>query len=166
MSNGERDKLGEKLHDVEAARENEWARKRDQELLEKLREAAHDNEAARRRDQASLEKLHNQPASVAICPECQEELVANTDASVGGWSARNNTEPGSGGVPSSRSWISSPTRRSSSDVSFEAAYRRRALAPRSSFDQPSAYHRPWCRLSRARDTIRPRPIVDLQANLI
>jgi hypothetical protein len=49
---GEKDKLGEKLHDVEAARENEWARKRDQELLEKLREAAHDNEAARRRDQA------------------------------------------------------------------------------------------------------------------
>ncbi|HEY1849898.1 MAG TPA: hypothetical protein VGG60_02655 [Candidatus Binataceae bacterium] len=84
MSNGERDKLGEKLHDVEAARENEWARKRDQELLEKLREAAHDNEAARRRDQASIEKLHNQPASIAICPECQEELVANTDASVGG----------------------------------------------------------------------------------
>jgi uncharacterized protein with PIN domain len=81
---GEKDKLGEKLHDVEAARENEWARKRDQELLEKLREAAHDNEAARRRDQASIEKLHNQPAALAICPECQEELVPNTDEGVGG----------------------------------------------------------------------------------
>ena len=81
---GEKDKLGEKLHDVEAARENEWARKRDQELLEKLRQAAHENESARRRDQESIEKLHNQPTAVAICPECQEELVPNPDLQVGG----------------------------------------------------------------------------------
>lgn len=79
MSNGEKDKLGEKLHDVEAARENEWARKRDQELLEKMRDAAHDNEAARSRSQASIEKLH-----AAVCPECKQELVPNTDRSVGG----------------------------------------------------------------------------------
>jgi hypothetical protein len=84
MSNGEKDKLGDKLHDVEAARENEWARKRDQELLEKMREAAHDNEAARRRDQVSIETLHNQPAAVAICPECKQELVPNPDQRVGG----------------------------------------------------------------------------------
>src|ERR1700733_14915638 len=82
MSNGERDKLGEKLHDVEAARENEWAHKRDQELLEKMREAAHDNEAARRRDQASIEQLQNQPA--AVCPECKQVLVANPDQHIGG----------------------------------------------------------------------------------
>jgi hypothetical protein len=84
MSNGEKDKLGEKLHDVEAARENEWARKRDQELLEKMREAAHDNETARRRDQASIEELHNQPPAVAICPECKQALMPNPDQRVGG----------------------------------------------------------------------------------
>ncbi|MHB8381124.1 MAG: TFIIB-type zinc ribbon-containing protein [Candidatus Binataceae bacterium] len=33
----EKDRLGDKFRDVEAARESEWARKRDQELLEKLR---------------------------------------------------------------------------------------------------------------------------------
>ena len=78
MSDGEKDKLGEKLHDVEAARENEWARKRDQELLEKLREAAHSKEAALKPDQASKQL---QPAS---CPECKQQLVPNTDQRVGG----------------------------------------------------------------------------------
>jgi hypothetical protein len=33
----EKDRLGDKFRDVEAARESEWARKHDQELLEKLR---------------------------------------------------------------------------------------------------------------------------------
>jgi predicted Zn-ribbon and HTH transcriptional regulator len=73
MSNGEKDKLGEKLHDIEAARENEWARKRDQELLEKMRHAKHDGEAA-----------HSQEQQPAICPECKHELVPNPDQHVGG----------------------------------------------------------------------------------
>ena len=64
MSSSEKDKLGEKLHDVEAARENEWAHKRDQELLEKLR--------------------HKATTPSATCPECQLELIPNTDANVGG----------------------------------------------------------------------------------
>ena len=34
----EKDRLGDKLHDVEAARENQWARQHDEELLEKMRE--------------------------------------------------------------------------------------------------------------------------------
>ena len=84
MSNGEKDKLGDKLHDVEAARENEWARKRDQELLEKMREAAHDNETARGRTPASTEELHKQPPAVAICPECKQALMPNPDQRVGG----------------------------------------------------------------------------------
>ena len=33
----EKDRLGSKLHDVEKARENQWARQRDVELLEKMR---------------------------------------------------------------------------------------------------------------------------------
>lgn len=64
MSSGEKDKLGDKLHDVEAARENEWAHKSDQELLEKLR--------------------HKTTAPSAICPECRQELVPNTDLNIGG----------------------------------------------------------------------------------
>jgi hypothetical protein len=83
MSDGEKDKLGEKHHDVEAARENEWAHKRDQELLEKMRrEAAHADESARRHDETLRERLHNQPA--AVCPECKQELVPNPDQRVGG----------------------------------------------------------------------------------
>jgi hypothetical protein len=79
MSNGEKDKLGEKLHDVEAARENEWARKRDQELIEKLRHAKHHSEAAHANDES-----HPQPAAFGSCPECKQELVPNTDQRIGG----------------------------------------------------------------------------------
>jgi hypothetical protein len=84
MSNGDRDKLGEKLHDVEAARENEWARKRDHELLEKMRrQAGFTEQTARRHDEVASEQLPNQ-STVAVCPECREELVPNTDQGVGG----------------------------------------------------------------------------------
>jgi hypothetical protein len=34
---GEKDTLGDKLHDLESARENQWAAQRDRELPEKLR---------------------------------------------------------------------------------------------------------------------------------
>jgi hypothetical protein len=73
MSNGEKDKLGDKLHDVEAARENEWAHKRDQELIEKMRRAKTAGQAEQ-----------NMPAKAAVCPECSEELVANPDHTGGG----------------------------------------------------------------------------------
>jgi hypothetical protein len=63
MSHGEKDKLGDKLHDVEAARENEWARKRDEELLAKLRDKG--------------------TKSVA-CPECGTELAPEADSTLGG----------------------------------------------------------------------------------
>ncbi len=34
----EKDRLGQRLHDVEVAREDQWARSRDAELLERVRE--------------------------------------------------------------------------------------------------------------------------------
>jgi Transcription factor zinc-finger len=34
----ERDRLGDKIKDIEAAREDQWARQRDAELIEKLRQ--------------------------------------------------------------------------------------------------------------------------------
>jgi ribosomal protein L37AE/L43A len=50
----EKDRLGDKFRDVEAARESEWARKRDQELLEKMRARA---------------------TAVLKCPKCQSPLA-------------------------------------------------------------------------------------------
>ena len=38
MVGDNKDRLGDKLHDVEAAREDQWARKRDDDLIEKMRE--------------------------------------------------------------------------------------------------------------------------------
>ena len=57
----EKDRLGDKLHDVEAAREEQWARQRDAELLEKLR----------------------QKQSAAIhCPRCGKVLAAKKQGAV------------------------------------------------------------------------------------
>ena len=53
MAADNKDRLGGKLHDVEAARENQWARQRDEELIERMRE--------RLRHHA--------------CPECKDFLV-------------------------------------------------------------------------------------------
>jgi hypothetical protein len=54
MSN-EKDRFGEKIHDLEKAREDQWAREQDRLLLEKMRG---------RQNQA----LH--------CPRCEAELLA------------------------------------------------------------------------------------------
>ena len=56
----EKDRLGSKLHDVEKAREDQWARQRDEELLQKMRE-----------------RLHNH-----ACPHCKQFLVARTENGV------------------------------------------------------------------------------------
>ena len=49
----EKDRLGEKLHDVEAAREDQWAKQRDAELLKQMKE-----------------KL----AASMSCPKCKKKL--------------------------------------------------------------------------------------------
>jgi hypothetical protein len=68
----EKDRYGDKLHDVERAREEQWAHQRDEELLEKLRKKG----------------------EAALCPQCRKPLVAETRAGVammacadkhGGW---------------------------------------------------------------------------------
>ena len=50
----ERDRFGDKLHDVEKAREDQWAREQDRRLIEKLR-------------QRQAADLH--------CPQCNAKLV-------------------------------------------------------------------------------------------
>ncbi len=62
MSDQEKDRLGDKLHDVEAAREDQWAHQRDQELLEKMRK-----------------KLG--PGAALQCPRCKRPLEARVLAS-------------------------------------------------------------------------------------
>jgi uncharacterized protein YbaR (Trm112 family) len=57
MTEDHKDRLGNKLHDAEKAREDQWARQRDEELLEKMRE-----------------RLHNH-----ACPQCKQFLVAKTE---------------------------------------------------------------------------------------
>lgn len=56
----EKDRLGNKLHDVEKAREDQWARQRDAELVEKMRKRL----------------------SQTACPNCKQFLVATTEAGV------------------------------------------------------------------------------------
>ena len=56
----QKDRLGDKLHDVEHAREEQWAHQRDQYLLEKLRKKG----------------------EAALCPQCSKPLVAETRSGV------------------------------------------------------------------------------------
>jgi len=60
MTADNKDRLGSKLHDVEAAREDQWARQRDAKLLEKMRERL----------------------SKTACPHCKQFLEAKTESGV------------------------------------------------------------------------------------
>jgi Zn-finger nucleic acid-binding protein len=55
----EKDRFGQKIHDLEKAREDQWARDEDQKLIEKLR--------------------HRQPAELH-CPQCNDKLVPHAEA--------------------------------------------------------------------------------------
>jgi hypothetical protein len=61
MPDSEKDRLGEKLEDAGAAREDQWAHKRDQELLAKMRV----------KGRAEL-----------LCPKCKKALVAKNEHNV------------------------------------------------------------------------------------
>lgn len=54
----ERDRLGDKFRDVEKAREDQWAREQDRQLMEKMR-------------QRQKVELH--------CPQCNQKLVPHAD---------------------------------------------------------------------------------------
>ena len=56
----EKDRLGDKFKDVEAARENQWAREQDAKLLEKMRQ-----------------RLHSM-----VCPHCGQTLVEKTEGGI------------------------------------------------------------------------------------
>ena len=60
MADDNKNRLGDKLHDVEKAREDQWARQRDEELVENMRKRLHKH----------------------ACPECKQFLVAKTENGV------------------------------------------------------------------------------------
>ncbi|MGH7812877.1 MAG: hypothetical protein ACREQI_02595 [Candidatus Binataceae bacterium] len=57
MSNENKDRFGQKMQDVEAAREDQWARQKDAELLAKMRERT----------------------GAMACPHCKKPLVAKSE---------------------------------------------------------------------------------------
>ncbi|HEX4210844.1 MAG TPA: hypothetical protein VHY56_10650 [Candidatus Binataceae bacterium] len=61
MTDGSRDRFGDKINDAEKAREDQWARQQDQELIEKMRHR-----------HAGLK-----------CPECGEPLNAEAPLHAG-----------------------------------------------------------------------------------
>jgi hypothetical protein len=60
MADDNKDRLGSKLHDVEKAREDQWARQRDADLIEKMRKRL----------------------SQTACPHCKVFLVEKTEHGV------------------------------------------------------------------------------------
>jgi hypothetical protein len=60
MAEDHKDRLGNKLHDVEKAREDQWARQSDEKLVEKMRKRL----------------------SQTACPECKQILIPKTEAGV------------------------------------------------------------------------------------
>jgi Zn-finger nucleic acid-binding protein len=65
----EKDRLGDKLYEAEMARENQWARQRDAEILERLR---------------------RKYAKAIKCPECGEKLDAQVAIGLGGMACRHH----------------------------------------------------------------------------
>ena len=62
----EKDRFGEKIRDIEKAREDQWAAQRDRELLENLRRKQVELKTAM---SAATESMG------ALCPRCHHQLV-------------------------------------------------------------------------------------------
>lgn len=69
----EKDRLGDKLHNLEKAREDQWAAQRDRELLDKLR-----------RKQTELKEAVKAATETigVLCPRCHRQLVKSEKAGV------------------------------------------------------------------------------------
>jgi hypothetical protein len=69
----EKDRFGNKIKDLEKAREDQWATQRDRELLENLR-----------RKQAELKTAMSAATETmgALCPHCHQQLLKGEKAGV------------------------------------------------------------------------------------
>ncbi len=63
----EKDRYGDKLHDVEKAREDQWAHDQDEKLIE---------------NQRKLMAEHKQAGAALKCPQCGKPLVASSRGGV------------------------------------------------------------------------------------
>jgi hypothetical protein len=76
----EKDVFHQKLHDAEKAREDQWARDRDQKLLEKLREHLAKREKSIEHDLKLVAELRSEMMpGIAPCPKCKQEMVERTE---------------------------------------------------------------------------------------
>ena len=71
MSNGEKDRLGDKLRDAEKAREDTFFAERDRELLQKLKAQTGAQDAKALRELTRMR-----------CPKCGERLTTRTQLDV------------------------------------------------------------------------------------
>jgi hypothetical protein len=65
MANSEKDRFGDKIHDLEKAREDQWAAAQDRELLEKIRKKGSEPHDAASEATRGVGLL---------CPRCQQPL--------------------------------------------------------------------------------------------
>jgi len=67
----EKDRLGDKLHEVEKAREDQWAAELDRRLLEKLRKKRKEPQAAA---ESAREVSETADSRSKLCPHCRKPL--------------------------------------------------------------------------------------------
>jgi len=67
----EKDRLGDKLRNLEKAREDQWAAQHDRELLEQLK-----------RKQSKAKEPVKAKSGGFVCPHCQQQLVKSEKAGV------------------------------------------------------------------------------------
>lgn len=63
----QKDRLGDKLHDVEKAREDQWAHEQDRKLIEKMRQQM---------------AQHKQAGATLACPQCGKTLAARAQGGI------------------------------------------------------------------------------------
>ena len=69
----DKDRFGDKLRDVERAREDQWAASHDKELIEKLR---------RQQDEMRQTATKAAEAMGMLCPKCQRPLASRSEAGI------------------------------------------------------------------------------------
>jgi hypothetical protein len=79
----EKDRFGDKLHDLEKVREDQWAREEDRRLLEKLRQS-------REEEHKRVEELRQRQSSDLHCLHCNAKLVPRAAAGVAMLACPNN----------------------------------------------------------------------------
>jgi ribosomal protein L37AE/L43A len=81
--NDEKDRLGEKLHQIESGREDQWAAEQDRRLIEKLRRKQSKLEAAAKDLREAV--VEASQSLGRLCPHCKRPLNQVKRASMTAW---------------------------------------------------------------------------------